>query len=78
MFCELGFLIDMLEKAVGQNCQATNFLKTFGSLSAGPYSSTQLLLIADPYSVVFKSFGRKFYNFVIDHDDSIRKSTSFG
>ncbi|KAF2669854.1 hypothetical protein BT63DRAFT_423829 [Microthyrium microscopicum] len=34
MLCELGFLIDMLEKAAGQNCQATNFLKTFSGLSA--------------------------------------------
>ncbi|KAK8210676.1 ubiquitin carboxyl-terminal hydrolase-domain-containing protein [Phyllosticta capitalensis] len=33
LLCELGFLIDMLEKAQGQNCQATNFLKTFSSLS---------------------------------------------
>jgi PAB-dependent poly(A)-specific ribonuclease subunit 2 len=30
MLCELGFLIDMLEKARGQNCQATNFLKAIG------------------------------------------------
>jgi PAB-dependent poly(A)-specific ribonuclease subunit 2 len=34
LLCELGFLIDMLEKAGGQNCQATNFLKTFTSLPA--------------------------------------------
>jgi PAB-dependent poly(A)-specific ribonuclease subunit 2 len=33
LLCELGFLIDMLEKAGGRNCQATNFLKTFSSLS---------------------------------------------
>ncbi|KAK8177570.1 PAB-dependent poly(A)-specific ribonuclease subunit PAN2 [Phyllosticta citrichinensis] len=33
LLCELGFLIDMLEKAQGQNCQATNFLKTFSNLS---------------------------------------------
>jgi len=36
LLCELGFLIDMLEKAAGRNCQATNFLKTFsGNPSAG-------------------------------------------
>lgn len=33
MLCEMGFLFDMLEKAHGQNCQATNLLKTFSSLS---------------------------------------------
>lgn len=32
LLCEMGFLIDMLEKARGQNCQATNFLKTFTRL----------------------------------------------
>lgn len=32
MLCELGFLVDMLEKAAGQNCQASNFLKTFSGL----------------------------------------------
>ncbi|KKY24389.1 putative pab-dependent polyspecific ribonuclease subunit pan2 [Phaeomoniella chlamydospora] len=34
--CELGFLFDMLEKAAGQNCQATNLLKT---LSSSPEAS---------------------------------------
>ncbi|KAH7135765.1 PAB-dependent poly(A)-specific ribonuclease subunit PAN2 [Dendryphion nanum] len=33
LLCELGFLIDMLEKAEGLNCQASNFLKTFSGLS---------------------------------------------
>ncbi len=33
LLCEMGFLFDMLEKANGQNCQATNFLKTFSNLS---------------------------------------------
>jgi hypothetical protein len=27
----------MLEKAAGQNCQATNFLKTFSGLPAGKF-----------------------------------------
>ncbi|CAO2655579.1 Nn.00g043820.m01.CDS01 [Neocucurbitaria sp. VM-36] len=34
LLCELGFLIDMLEKAAGLNCQASNFLKTFSGLSS--------------------------------------------
>jgi PAB-dependent poly(A)-specific ribonuclease subunit 2 len=34
MLCELGFLIDMLEKAAGMNCQASTFLKTFSGLPA--------------------------------------------
>ena len=29
--CEFGFLFDMLEIAAGQNCQATNLLRTFGA-----------------------------------------------
>ena len=31
ILCEMGFLFDMLEKAHGQNCQATNLLRTFGA-----------------------------------------------
>lgn len=43
LLCEMGFLIDMLEKAAGQNCQATNFLKTFGNAT----SSASLGLLED-------------------------------
>lgn len=31
LLCDLGFLFDMLSKAQGQNCQASNFLRNFGS-----------------------------------------------
>ena len=31
LLCEFGFLFDMLEKASGQNCQATNILRAFGA-----------------------------------------------
>ena len=45
MLCELGFLIDMLEKAGGQNCQASNFLKTFSGLPAGRIAFTFSLML---------------------------------
>ena len=31
LLCEFGFLFDMLEKASGANCQATNLLRAFGA-----------------------------------------------
>ena len=31
LLCEFGFLFDMLEKASGQNCQATNLLRAFSA-----------------------------------------------
>lgn len=37
LLCEMGYLFDMLEKAEGSICQATNLLKTFGGHpQAGP------------------------------------------
>ena len=38
LLCEMGFLFDMMEKAEGQSCQATNFLKTFSSIPEGASS----------------------------------------
>lgn len=42
LLCQMGFLFDMLEKANGQNCQATNLLKTLSSLPNGKYSRQHL------------------------------------
>lgn len=36
LLCELGFLIDMLEKAKGKSCQASNFLKTLSKHPSAP------------------------------------------
>ncbi|KAG8532899.1 uncharacterized protein KY384_002777 [Bacidia gigantensis] len=41
LFCELGFLFDMLEKATGEVCQATNFLKAF---SNSPSAASKAIL----------------------------------
>ncbi|OJJ45508.1 hypothetical protein ASPZODRAFT_134188 [Penicilliopsis zonata CBS 506.65] len=41
LLCELGYLFDMLDKANGQNCQATNLLKTFSNFREA--SSLELL-----------------------------------
>lgn len=35
LLCELGFLFDMLQKAEGSTCQATNMLRALSSLPQG-------------------------------------------
>ncbi|KAI4288736.1 MAG: hypothetical protein L6R35_002003 [Caloplaca aegaea] len=50
LLCELGFLFDMLEKAEGQKCHATNFLKAFSSL--GEASKLQLTEETSPQSTL--------------------------
>ncbi|KAI4200031.1 MAG: hypothetical protein LQ346_002462 [Caloplaca aetnensis] len=50
LLCELGFLFDMLEKAEGQKCHATNFLKAFSSLSEA--SKLQLTEETTPQSTL--------------------------
>lgn len=47
LLCQMGFLFDMLEKANGQNCQATNLLKTLSSL---PNAARHGVLEEDPAS----------------------------
>ena len=43
LLCEMGFLFDMLEKAGGEICQATNFLKAYSSLPEGKIHSSSLV-----------------------------------
>jgi PAB-dependent poly(A)-specific ribonuclease subunit 2 len=63
LLCELGFLIDMLEKAQGQNCQATNFLKT---LSKQPGAATLAVLedhtLNTPLTVMIQNLNRFLLN----------------
>ncbi|KAF1982126.1 PAB-dependent poly(A)-specific ribonuclease subunit PAN2 [Aulographum hederae CBS 113979] len=59
LMCEMGFLVDMLEKAGGGNCQATNFLRTFSCLS----SASSLGLLEEhtpntPLTVMIQSLNR--------------------
>lgn len=35
LLCEMGFLFDMVEKAQGEICQATNFLKAYSNIPDG-------------------------------------------
>jgi PAB-dependent poly(A)-specific ribonuclease subunit 2 len=63
LLCELGFLIDMLEKAAGLNCQASNFLKTFSGLSIA--TSLGLLEEMSP-NVALTSMIQAFNRFLLD------------
>lgn len=38
LLCEMGYLFDMLEKAEGKACRATNFFKTYSGLPGGAQS----------------------------------------
>lgn len=63
LLCEFGFLFDMLEKAAGQNCQATNLLRTFGaSREAANLNLFEHLSLANdiPFSTAIQSVNRFF------------------
>lgn len=71
ILCELGFLIDMLEKAAGLNCQASNFLKTFSSLSNA--ASLNLLEEFAP-NVALTSMVQNLNRFLLDKmSDEVRQ-----
>ncbi|KAK5275456.1 poly(A)-specific ribonuclease, partial [Exophiala xenobiotica] len=63
LLCEFGFLVDMLEKAKGQNCQATNLLRAFGaSREAANLSLFEHLSLANgtPLSTTIQAVNRYF------------------
>ena len=68
LLCELGFLFDMLDKANGQNCQATNLLKTFsGFPEAANLGLLEESLCNKSLSAAIQSVNRFFLN-QISHD----------
>jgi PAB-dependent poly(A)-specific ribonuclease subunit 2 len=63
MLCELGFLIDMLEKAKGKSCQASNYLKTLSKLSsASALAVLEEHTVNTPLSVMIQNLNRFLLN----------------
>ncbi|KAL2003678.1 hypothetical protein VTN02DRAFT_2828 [Thermoascus thermophilus] len=68
LLCEMGYLFDMLDKANGQNCQATNLLKTFSSFrEASNLGLLEENLTNKALSTAIQSVNRFFLN-QIAHD----------
>lgn len=71
LLCEMGFLFDMMEKAEGQSCQATNFLKTFSSIPEGAFPCPwprRLLILSN--SGCPRAPGGKYSSCTPDRDDA--------
>lgn len=76
LLCEMGFLFDMLEKACGQNCQATNLLKTFSSFrEAVNLGLLEENLPNKPLSIAIQAVNRFFMN-QISHDFKLSNAAS--
>ncbi|ORX52131.1 hypothetical protein BCR36DRAFT_582638 [Piromyces finnis] len=62
--CELGFIVRMLEDAKGSNCQASNFLRAFGTIpqaSALGLFEPQPPLVCSSYAALIQNFNRFIY-----------------
>ncbi|KAG6053616.1 poly(A)-specific ribonuclease [Claviceps sp. LM77 group G4] len=77
LLCELGFLFDMLQKADGSICQATNLLK---ALSSHPEAGPMGLLEEDPRStslnLMLQSLTRFFLNKIVTDYESVSPASS--
>ncbi|KAH7319699.1 ubiquitin carboxyl-terminal hydrolase-domain-containing protein [Stachybotrys elegans] len=63
LLCEMGFLFDMLQKAEGSICQATNMLKT---LSSHPQAGPLGLLEEDPHGSTLNVMLQGLTRFLLD------------
>ncbi|QPG94530.1 poly(A)-specific ribonuclease [Epichloe festucae Fl1] len=77
LLCELGFLFDMLQKADGSICQATNLLKT---LSSHPQAGPLGLLEEDPHgsslNVMLQGLTRFFLDKIVSDFKSMLPASS--
>ncbi|KAI8674835.1 PAN2-PAN3 deadenylation complex catalytic subunit PAN2 [Fusarium keratoplasticum] len=77
LLCELGFLFDMLQKAEGSICQATNLLKT---LSSHPQAGPLGLLEEDPHgsslNVMLQGLTRFLLDKIVHDHKSINPASS--
>ncbi|KAL2689869.1 poly(A)-specific ribonuclease [[Neocosmospora] mangrovei] len=77
LLCELGFLFDMLQKADGSICQATNLLKT---LSSHPQAGPLGLLEEDPHgsslNVMLQGLTRFLLDKIVHDHKSINPASS--
>ncbi|KAG9242393.1 PAB-dependent poly(A)-specific ribonuclease subunit PAN2 [Calycina marina] len=72
LLCEMGFLVDMLEKANGTACQATNMLKTLGYHP--PAKNLGLLEEDAPMGSTLTSMLQKLNQFLLDRFSADFKS----
>ncbi|KAI9733955.1 MAG: poly(A)-specific ribonuclease [Cirrosporium novae-zelandiae] len=79
LLCEMGFLFDMLEKANGQSCQATNLLKTFSSFQdASQLGLLEENLPSTSISHLIQSVCRFFMQRMkLDYDKNVAQSSQF-
>ena len=71
MLCETGFVVDMLEKANGLNCQATNFFKT---LSKQPDASGLAFLEENTFNTPLTVMVQNLNRYLLKHlDDDFRR-----
>lgn len=72
LLCEMGFLFDMLEKAEGSICQATNLLKTFGSHpQAAPLGLLEEDTTGGSLTVMLQGFNRFLLDRIVQDYKSI-------